>query len=131
MIPADDLKDIALERLADAQTLLIAGRFDSSFYLCGYSVEIALKYKICKTLNWAGFPSSSKEFEKLKSLRTHDLELLLSLTGFESEFKIRYFDEWSLVSNWTPESRYHVTGLVSEAKAKNMFAFTSIILQSL
>ncbi|MCE7065519.1 hypothetical protein [Dyadobacter sp. CY326] len=131
MISADDLRNIAFERLADAETLLLARRFDSSFYLCGYSIEIALKHKICKTLNWAGFPSSSKEFEKLRSLRTHDLELLLSLTGFESELKIRYFDEWSLVSNWTPESRYNVTGLVSEAKANEMFTCTSIILLNL
>jgi hypothetical protein len=63
MIPANDLKEIAFERLADAETLLLAKRFDSSFYLCGYSVEIAPKYKICKTLNWIGLPSSSKEFK--------------------------------------------------------------------
>lgn len=72
MIRITDLRTIANERFADAETLLLANRFDGAVYLCGYAIEIALKYKICQTLNWAGFPSTNKEFEKFKSLKTHD-----------------------------------------------------------
>lgn len=61
---------IAKERLTDAETLLNAHRYDGAVYICGYSIEIALKHKICNTLNWTGFPSTSKEFEKFKSPKT-------------------------------------------------------------
>jgi len=111
---------IALERLKDAEALLDATRFDGATYLCGYSIEIALKHKICKTLNWPGFPSTNREFENLRSLKTHDLDVLLSLTGVESTVKSTHFAEWSAVASWNPEARYNTTGKVSQADAALM-----------
>ena len=102
MISNSDLINIARERLIDAETLLNAQRFDGAVYLCGYSLEIALKHKICQTLNWNGFPSTTKEFEKYKSLKTHDLDVLLSFTGNETNLKATYLAEWSAVSLWSP-----------------------------
>ena len=84
MIGTDELITIARERLNDAETLLNANRFEVAVNLCGYSIEIALKHKICKTLNWAGFPSTNREFENYRSLITHDLDVLLSFTGIET-----------------------------------------------
>lgn len=120
MISNSELMAIALERLKDAEALLDASRFDGATYLCGYSIEIALKYRICKTLNWAGFPSTNREFEKLRSLKTHDLDVLLSLTGVESTVKSTHFAEWSAVASWNPEARYNTTGRVSRADAALM-----------
>ena len=63
MIAAADFRKIAKARLKDAEVLLSAGRFDGAVYLCGYSVEIALKARICRRLKWTGFPSTNKDFE--------------------------------------------------------------------
>ena len=52
------------------------GRYDGSVYLCGYVIELLLKARICKTLNWDGFPSDSKEFQNLNNFKTHNLEIL-------------------------------------------------------
>ena len=60
MIKTADLINIANERLQDAEILLNAHRHDGAVYLCGYSIEIALKHKICQHLNWTGFPSNNK-----------------------------------------------------------------------
>jgi hypothetical protein len=91
MISTTELILIAHDRLKDAETLLNAQRFDGAVYLCRYAIEIALKYKICKTLNWHAFLSSNKDFENYKSLKTHDLDVLLSFTGIETEIKASTF----------------------------------------
>jgi hypothetical protein len=52
-------------RLKDAKALLAAKRYDGSVYLCGYSVEIGLKARICRTLKWDGFPSTNKFVEQM------------------------------------------------------------------
>lgn len=120
MISIADLKTIARERLTDAETLLNARRYDGAVYLCGYSIEIALKRKICQTLNWAGFPSTNREFENYRSLKTHDLDVLLSLTGVEATLKATHLAEWSAVSIWNPEARYNPIGMVNSADATLM-----------
>lgn len=120
MIKTQDLIAIANERLNDAKTLLAASRYDGAAYLCGYSVEIALKHKICLTLNWSGFPASNNEFSSYKCLKTHDLDVLLSFTGIESALKSTNFAEWSAVGNWNPEARYNPIGAVSEEDATLM-----------
>ena len=128
MISTSDLMVIALERLKDAEALLYADRFDGATYLCGYSIEIALKYKICKTLNWAGFPSTNREFDNLRSLKTHDLDVLLSLTGVEATVKSTHFAEWSAVASWNPEARYNTIGGVSQADAALMINSAKILI---
>jgi len=87
MISTADLITIANERLADAEALLATNRFDGAAYLCGYAIEIALKYKICVTLNWSDFPQTGGEFKNYSSLRTHDLDVLLRFSGVESQVK--------------------------------------------
>lgn len=120
MISTADLMTIARERLTDAETLLNAHRYEGAIYLCGYSIEIALKHKICQTLNWTGFPSTNKEFDKYKSLKTHDLDVLLSLTGVETTLKATHLAEWSAVSIWNPEARYNPIGVVDPTDATLM-----------
>lgn len=117
MIQKDDLITIARERLADAEALLQAQRYDSAVYICGYSIEIALKYRICQTLNWTEFPSNNSEFAKYKSLKTHDLSVLLHFTGFETLFLTTYLPEWLAIVSWNPEARYTRAGLFNEVTA--------------
>lgn len=79
-------------------------------YVCGYAVELALKWRICKALHWAGYPSTGGEFQKYQSFRTHDLEVLLHLSGREAKIKGPLFAEWSVVAAWEPGARYKPIG---------------------
>ena len=63
MIARSDLRNIARARLRDAEMLLRARRYDGAVYLCGYSVEIALKARICRTSGWREFPETNRDFE--------------------------------------------------------------------
>lgn len=104
MISRNELRKIARERLKDAKALLRAGRYDGAIYLGGYVVEIALKERICKTLRWSGFPQTRGEFQNFSSFRTHDLDVLLSLSGVETLIKTKYLAEWSAVAHLGPRS---------------------------
>ena len=117
MITSGELITIANERLSDAEALYIAGRYDAVAYLCGYAIEISLKHRICVTLNWTEFPKTSAEFKNYTCLKTHDLDVLLSFCGIETQIKSTYFEDWSVFDEWTPESRYNqkeITSVVAE-----------------
>ena len=131
MLSAADLKAIARARLADAEALLEARRLDGSAYLCGYVVELALKARICRTLKWSGFPEKRSEFEGLQSFKTHDLDVLLRLSGREQYIKVNLFPEWAVVSQWNPEARYRAVGTVTAAKAQDMISAAQKILAKL
>lgn len=125
------MQSIVRERLADAETLLKDNRYNGAVYLCGYAVEIALKHKICQTLNWDGFPSSNREFEKYKSLKTHDLDVLLSFTGIESLVKKNNLSEWSAMKIWNPEARYNTADLIEVPEAIRMIESAKVIIEIL
>jgi HEPN domain-containing protein len=132
VISRAELESLARARLVDAEALRLAGRYDSAIYLCGYAVELQLKAAICRTLGWDGFPSSSREFEKLRSFKTHDLELLLHLTGREAESLAVYPKEWEEVSRWNPEMRYSPNGMADERMARAMLnAATTLVFRAL
>ncbi|MDP3007736.1 MAG: HEPN domain-containing protein [Methylococcales bacterium] len=50
MKTAQEIKDIALERLQEAAILCDNGKYDGAFYLAGYSVELMLKAKFVNVL---------------------------------------------------------------------------------
>jgi len=120
MISAKVLRSIGRARLTDAKVLLKARRYDGSFYLCGYAVELALKARICRALQWSGFPESAREFDGLQSLRTHDLETLLRFCRAERRIKSSYIAEWSVALTWRPEWRYRAIGQVTPHDAADM-----------
>ena len=131
MIAIDDLFAIAQARLHDAEVLAASNCFDSAMYLCGYAVELGLKARICKTLQWEGFPSSNKEFEGLQSFKTHNLRILLHLSGIEGYIRSQFLREWSIVMIWNPEMRYNAIGTTSALKAQLMMTSTKSILEHL
>lgn len=128
MIATSDLRGIAKARLLDAQVLLRAKRFDGAFYLCGYSVELGLKARICRTLRWSGFPQTGTEFQGLQSVRTHDLEVLLRFSGIEDRIKRKYLSEWSVVLDWNPEKRYQAIGQSTQQQATDMLTCAKRLL---
>ena len=120
MIDKRKLAGIAHARIEDAKALLRSQRYDGAVYLCGYAVEIALKARICRTLKWAGFPDSSKDFQGYLSFKTHNLDVLLHLSGTEKRLKRDFLARWSVVATWDPEIRYKPIGIATKKNAEDM-----------
>ena len=124
MISKQNLKEIAFNKLADAKLLFKSNRHDSSLYLIGYSIELALKSKICKILKLDnGFPENNIEFEiyikssdndlgneikDLREIRNHNLQKLLYYSGQEFSIKAELLEEWTNILYWNPELRYNL-----------------------
>jgi hypothetical protein len=131
VIAASQLQDLARARLADENALQAARRYDGAAYLGGYVVELALKARICRTLKWAEFPSTRSEFKELQSFKTHDLDVLLRLSGREEYVKVKLFPEWTAVNQWNPEARYQPVGSASKQAVEQMLAAAKILLRKL
>lgn len=131
MLTRTELIRIARARLRDAESLLRARRYEGAVYLCGYAVELSLKARICTTLGWTGYPSTRSEFDKYQSFRTHDLDVLLHLSGREATIKANYLAEWSAVAAWDPEARYRPVGSASRQDATLMIASARRLLRIL
>jgi len=131
MITRLDLTKIARARLRDAEVLYRSRRYDGAIYLCGYAVEIALKARICRTLSWPGDPSTGGEFQNYQSFRTHNLDVLLHLSGVEEKVKTTLMTEWSAVTAWDPEARYKPIGSTTRQAAELMIASARVLLRTL
>jgi hypothetical protein len=128
MISIDQLRAISEARLRDAIVLLENDRLDGAAYLCGYAVELALKARICITLNWDGFPQTRGEFEDYASFRTHKLEVLLMLSGEEKRIKANQLREWSAVVPWDPRRRYEAVGHANRPEVEVMLAAVIVLV---
>jgi hypothetical protein len=122
MIVHQTLKYLIANRLNDAGALISKRRYPAAVYIAGYAIEIALKYKICRSLHfWQGFPETKQEFGtylpvlkqssssnliQLGDIRHHDLVKLLIYTGVEYQIRKKFESEWEIVSQWSPECRY-------------------------
>ena len=122
MIRISELRKIAGARLRDAEILNASKRYDGAIYLCGYAIELVLKARICRTLKWQGYPSTKTEFQNLQSFRTHDLDVLLHLTGLEETIKTNFLADWSAVAQWNPAARYQPVGTAGESDANLMIS---------
>jgi HEPN domain-containing protein len=123
-----ELDKLARARLDDAKALLAANRFDGATYLCGYAVEVALKARICRVLNWPEFPSTGGEFQPYRSFQTHELDVLLRLSGQESRIKQEHFALWNAAAIWKSESRYNAVGTAQKGDAEAMVQATERLL---
>jgi len=122
-----EIKALALERLGEAEILYQNKKFDGAFYLAGYSAELMLKAKICIRM---GVPNLFDEDDKVlksipgiseirKSIKTHNLIVLLILSGLKEKFDAdkstnqHLFKANSLLfSNWNENSRYKPCGFM-------------------
>ena len=129
MIDRTALKRIARARLKDAEALCRNRRYDGARYLCGYSIELALKSRICRTLKWKEFPEETNEFQGLTSLKTHNLDILLRLSGVEEKIKTNYMVDWSIVASWDPQIRYNPVGSAQRNDVRNMLASAKTLLR--
>lgn len=131
MIDRKELRKISKARIRDAEALLSARRFDGSVYICGYAIELGLKARICRALKWQGFPFTGKEFNSYRDFKTHDLDVLLHLSGAEEKIKTTLLADWSNVAKWNPEGRYNLIGTASKTEAEVMIKSVKVILSAL
>lgn len=129
MISKIDLRKRARAKLKDAEILFQYRRYDGAVYLGGYVMELMLKARTCRTLNWTGFPETNREFQDFKSFRTHNLDILLSLSGLEERIKMNHFIDWNNVNQWNPEIRYAEIGNISLNDAKDILDSIKNLMQ--
>lgn len=113
-IKIEDIENLARSRLEEADILFMSEKYDAANYLCGYAIELKLKARICIALSWEEFPSGNNDFKGLASFKTHDLGILLKLSGKEKDVKRDYFSDWSLIAQWNPEKRYEPIGTIQQ-----------------
>lgn len=120
MATREELKALARLRLREAEALFEAGLYDGCAYLCGYVVELALKARICATLNIAEYP----ERDRLRGgFLVHDFDDLKLLAGMENDFTTgqpALLANWSIASKWRPERRYEAEGTYDRGAAEEI-----------
>ena len=131
MITRTELRNLAKARLKESKILFDTKQYDTATYLCGYAVELALKARICRTLKWSEFPPNGKEFKGFHAFKTHDLDILLTLSGISEKITNHYSTEWSIVSRWNPENRYKKIGSETKQTAFNMINAVNELLKVL
>jgi HEPN domain-containing protein len=115
MLTKSDLERLAKVRLDDALYLLEANRSSSAYYLAGYAVELALKACIAKLME----PNVIPDKGFINAIYTHRLDSLLSTAGLRPSFDVEakadslFASHWTIVNNWSEESRYEVWDSVS------------------
>lgn len=100
MATRQELQDLALVRLQEAETLFNAGFYNGCAYLCGYAVELALKACICKLSDTNDYPATG-EYKRVYAV--HDLDQLLFLAGLRAKLdpaNQALFTNWSLAVPW-------------------------------
>lgn len=120
-----EIKDLARQRIQEAEILYKSGMYDGAFYLAGYSVELMLKAKICERL---GIPNlfDDKDMsvnsikgigEIRKTLKTHNLFTLLIFSGLKVQFDIDKANNIDLAkansllfNAWDENARYKPCG---------------------
>jgi hypothetical protein len=119
MNSSQEIKSLADLRLEEAQILLDNGKTNGAFYLLGYTIELYLKYKLCKLLDiddlFANNCPLKKHFEGRNPFYSHDLNTLLVFSGLKNKFDVEkstnriIFKTTSLlVDVWSEKSRYDI-----------------------
>jgi HEPN domain-containing protein len=128
MITATNLRKLARARLSDARALFAARRYDGAAYLSGYVVELALKARICRALRWDGFPETRQEFQSFATFRTHDLNVLLRLSGREKRIIAIHLTEWTRATTWSPDLRDKLPGSAGRVEVDRLLKAASMLL---
>lgn len=107
-----EIQELSHTRLKEARTLFEKGFYNGACYMAGYSVELALKAALCKTLDIDKLFCDSFKAQT-KVFRTHNLADLLVFSGLWTKFEIardedREFDkQWSYLQGiWSEQLRY-------------------------
>lgn len=135
-----EIRNLALQRLREAEILYQNHQYDGAFYLAGYSLELTLKAKICDRL---GIPNLFDEKdantnsikgigEIRKTLKTHNLFTLLIFSGLKIKFdnekatNIELAKANSLLFNaWDENARYKPCGHILDKDVEKLIHLLS------
>jgi AbiV family abortive infection protein len=118
-LTGEDFKQLAEQRLEDAELLFANCRYPAAYYLAGYAIECALKACICKTIREEAWPTG----ELKKTYFVHKLGNLLKLSGQEKDFYTAQdsdqalADNWKTISDWAEDKRYNALTTKEMAEA--------------
>jgi HEPN domain-containing protein len=108
-------RQLAEDKILDAQALLAAGRWSGAFYLIGYAVECGLK--ACVLARVGAYPEVVYEDRKFSSdAWTHDIERLVVLADIkavrdaDAVVNVALYQNWQWVKDWSEEARYKQNG---------------------
>lgn len=127
-----DFRKVSRHHLKDARALFKANRLKGATYLCGYAVEIALKVRIARTLRWSNYPDNEGTRGKYRSFISHDLEVLLELSGQQDKIRSTPLlaSHWSHVCIWKPEMRYLLPAqTLTKASVKDMLQSAEVLMR--
>jgi hypothetical protein len=140
MTDPKEIEKLAWQRLQEAEILYHNKMFDGAFYLAGYSVELMLKAKICNRL---GIPNLFDETnsstnnirgigEIRKTLKTHNLFMLLIFSGLKIKFDIDKAANKELAkansllfNSWDENARYKPCGHVTDKDVEKLIHLLS------
>ncbi len=110
---------MAETRIREAKVLLDAGEWSGSYYLCGYSVECALKAAVAAQVNQGDFPDK----KLAEAVYTHDVVRLRALAGLGEDVSHGQLSQgqnvnWLVAKDWRETSRYETT---SETEARTLY----------
>ncbi len=104
------LRQLAEDRLLDAERLLAGDRWAGAYYLAGYAVECGLKACIMAHVEAVGAIFQDRKFSE--KCWTHDLEELLKLGNLkpaldaDAAVNPSLSTNWALAKDWKETSRY-------------------------
>ncbi|WP_162417796.1 HEPN domain-containing protein [Cyclobacterium roseum] len=116
----NSLQELSRLRIKEGKILLDNQFYDGAYYLCGYSVECALKACIAKKTKQYDFPDKKVVVES----HTHEIIKLVKIAGLEIDLRNRLIDpnfqlNWTLVKDWSEISRYRRN---SELEALDLYS---------
>ena len=104
------LRQLAEDRILDAERLMTGGRWSGAYYLAGYAVECGLKACIMAHVEGTGAIFQDKKYSE--KCWTHDLEVLLVLANLKPTLdadavaNAALSGNWSVAKDWNEASRY-------------------------
>jgi hypothetical protein len=115
-LPRATLQRLATAKIDDARLLFENQRYSNSYYLYGYGIELGLKACIARQMIAETVPDKAV----LRGFLDHEIGKLVSLAGLSESLKTRRDDpefdiRWSIVSEWSVESRYDMIDVVTAA----------------
>src|SRR5947207_1147458 len=104
-----ELRQLAEDRILDAQALLTAQRWSGAYYVAGYAVECALKACIARLTAEHDFPPKLKF---VQDCYTHELVKLVQAANLKTDLDNDTTANpilsgyWGVAKDWTEASRY-------------------------
>jgi hypothetical protein len=119
-LPRATLQRLAIAKVEDAKLLFDNQRYSNSYYLYGYGIELGLKACIARQMIAETVPDKAI----LRGFLDHEIGKLIGLAGLSELLKAERdnaeFDtRWSIVSEWSVESRYDMIDAVTAAAMRD------------